>query len=587
MSEATRLRRPAAWAAAALVALAALPAGCGRDDDERAQSAFARQVDLAPLRVIAVQDTGRIKSLETFARRVMQDISGPRRVAGQPPALTCLDMLFRPEQYLDEDLIYVKKKPIRQALATAVSAATGVDAERLARIRETGLISRRLLGEPGAVLLLNSLERDVRRTAGPVNAIRNAQSLAAARALAFVLRIVPPPGGGPEDEWLPAELLAADHDIPDDAAHADVGRAAVSGLDAELSDELADAWQSLTAAWQRQDAAASSSALARLAELLPRVNAAVYPDARRLLWESWYFRTKNLTWVWVLYLLAIVPLLMSVIYRWTWARAAGLGLFVVAFGLHTAALLLRWYLAQRWPNSNMFEAVTTAAWFGGAVALVLEGLVRRTAVRNLFALGSAAASMAAMMAAYYLPVQLNAHIGNRMPILHDIWLYIHTNVIIASYCLIAMAGASALLYLAYRLLGGSAAVATAGGAGALILAAGPADSFLKQEPSRTTAGQVLDAATLVLMELAFVLLWAGIVMGAIWADHSWGRPWGWDPKEVFALNTFIVFLLLVHIRLKVRDKGLWTAVLAVAGCAVMLFNWIVVNFVITGLHSYA
>ena len=76
-------------------------------------------------------------------------------------------------------------------------------------------------------------------------------------------------------------------------------------------------------------------------------------------------------------------------------------------------------------------------------------------------------------------------------------------------------------------------------------------------------------------------------MGAIWADHSWGRPWGWDPKEVFALNTFIIFALLIHTRLMVKDKGFWTAVLALIGCGVMLFNWIVINFTISGLHSYA
>ena len=56
---------------------------------------------------------------------------------------------------------------------------------------------------------------------------------------------------------------------------------------------------------------------------------------------------------------------------------------------------------------------------------------------------------------------------------------------------------------------------------------------------------------------------------------------------MFALNTFIILALLVHVRLKVVDKGLWTALLAIAGCAVMLFNWIFINFVIVGLHSYA
>jgi ABC-type transport system involved in cytochrome c biogenesis permease subunit len=100
-------------------------------------------------------------------------------------------------------------------------------------------------------------------------------------------------------------------------------------------------------------------------------------------------------------------------------------------------------------------------------------------------------------------------------------------------------------------------------------------------------GEVLDGVTMLLMKLSFILLWAGIAMGAIWADHSWGRPWGWDPKEVFALNTFVVFAVLVHVRYRALDKGLWTALLAVVGAAVMLFNWIVINFVITGLHSYA
>ncbi len=124
--------------------------------------------------------------------------------------------------------------------------------------------------------------------------------------------------------------------------------------------------------------------------------------------------------------------------------------------------------------------------------------------------------------------------------------------------------------------------AAAGGAASVLRGGGTA--WLQSKP---TLGQVFDGATMILVELAFIMLWTGTVMGAIWADHSWGRPWGWDPKEVFALNTFIIFLILIHVRLKVRDKAFWTAVLAVVGFEVMMFNWIVVNFVITGLHSYA
>jgi ABC-type transport system involved in cytochrome c biogenesis permease subunit len=73
----------------------------------------------------------------------------------------------------------------------------------------------------------------------------------------------------------------------------------------------------------------------------------------------------------------------------------------------------------------------------------------------------------------------------------------------------------------------------------------------------------------------------------VWADFSWGRPWGWDPKETFALNTWLIYAVLLHVRYVVRNKGLWTAWLSIAGCAMMLFNWFVVNYYIVGLHSYA
>ena len=175
-----------------------------------------------------------------------------------------------------------------------------------------------------------------------------------------------------------------------------------------------------------------------------------------------------------------------------------------------------------------------------------------------------------------------------MPVLHDVWLYIHVNFIIFSYCLIFVAAVCATIYMIRRLIqrlkhqDGIADYARAGGVASLVEVRPD-----NKSTQSNNMGSVLDGATMVLVELAFILLWTGIAMGAIWADHSWGRPWGWDPKEVFALNTFIIFVILIHTRMKVKDKGFWTAILALVGCAVMLFNWIIINFTISGLHSYA
>lgn len=96
-----------------------------------------------------------------------------------------------------------------------------------------------------------------------------------------------------------------------------------------------------------------------------------------------------------------------------------------------------------------------------------------------------------------------------------------------------------------------------------------------------------DYGQLILLNLVFVTLFVGVILGAVWADYSWGRPWGWDPKEVFAMNTWIIYAVLIHVRFIVKDRGLWTAWLSVIGCLMMIFNWVVVNLFIVGLHSYA
>ncbi len=562
--------------------------------------AFYSRLDLEPIGRIAVHREGRVKALESFAREMMAYVTGRHAYEDRPALVTYLDLMLRPEAYEDAEIISVKSKLMRAQIAAALRASVGAELEsidkasnaagaqdrvpemrrrleeRLARFTDTGMISEPMLFDPRVRALLARLETDLLRTARLVRALDTAVTVKDPDLLADLLRVVPPPGGDFDEPWSTIDEAAA------------AGGEAATRLEAR--------WDDFQDAWRRGDAAGVNEAGADLAGMLAGVNPELYPSTGRLAWESRYFRMKHMVWVWIVYALALIPLVLHLVFRWRGARWLGMTLFVAAFGLHTFAVLLRWYVADRWPNTNMFEAVTTAAWFGGCFAVVLEVLFRRSPVRGMFAIGSSAASMVALMAAHFMPIQLNPTISNRMPVLHDVWLYIHTNVIIFSYCLIFMASVSALLYLAYRGIrwlrdggaggaGGADEYARVGGAGSLIMTTPQGGAYLSR--ARTTLGQVLDGTTMIVLELSFILLWAGLVMGAIWADHSWGRPWGWDPKEVFALNTFIIFALLIHTRMKVRDKGLWTAVLALIGCAVMLFNWIVINFTISGLHSYA
>ncbi|MFK7960703.1 MAG: cytochrome c biogenesis protein CcsA [Phycisphaerales bacterium] len=570
---------------------------------------FAAQIDVKPLADLAVHAEGRVVSVGSYTTQMMRFVSGPRWINGQSPTFTYFDLMIRPERYGNRPVIFVKKKLIRAEIERELRTAGRVQIDQLKRnpsrsispaqesaffaeldsqmvqFMEYGLISPRLINDPAVQQRLQLLSTDLLRTAKPVQEIRSAMTVRDPGFLRGKLEVLPPPSGDYHDRWHTLdELAAASADDPEYA-----------GLDPALKADLRSAWTGLASAWGRSDAGATNAAIARLAELLPLVNddAAIYPDQRRLQLENWYSRSRHMTWIWIVYGLALIPLTLFVVFRWSGALWAGISLFTVALLLQTAAFAIRWYVSGRFPNSNMFEAVTTAAWFGSAFAALAELGLRRTPTKGLWAIGSGTASMVALMAAYYLPLQLDPTVNNRMPVLLDLWLYIHTNVIIFSYCLVFMSAVTATLYLAYRLIrwlqgaDGLAKVeyAKVGGAASLIMT-GPDGNTMLDRP-KTTIGQVLDGTTMILVELSFVLLWAGLVMGAIWADHSWGRPWGWDPKEVFALNTFIVFAVLIHARLKTKDKGLWTAIIALIGCAVMIFNWVVINFTIAGLHSYA
>lgn len=99
----------------------------------------------------------------------------------------------------------------------------------------------------------------------------------------------------------------------------------------------------------------------------------------------------------------------------------------------------------------------------------------------------------------------------------------------------------------------------------------------------------LDTAQMTVLQLAFWTLGVGTLLGAWWADHSWGRWWAWDPKETWALITWIIYLIVIHVRMTIggSKKAVVTAWLSVLGFIVMLWTYFGVNLLLPGLHAYA
>jgi ABC-type transport system involved in cytochrome c biogenesis permease subunit len=209
--------------------------------------------------------------------------------------------------------------------------------------------------------------------------------------------------------------------------------------------------------------------------------------------------------------------------------------------------------------------------------------------RRSFAVAAAFVAAVCWMVAWYAPV-LDSSFTPLQPVLRDnFWLTIHVLTIVSSYGAGALAwglGNVALLYYLfgkYRQPTASQLVAASDEHRAAI-GMEPTSQMRTRPPEAcaTLAGYIYKA-----MQVAVLLLAAGTILGGLWADVSWGRFWGWDPKEVWALISLLVYLAILHGRYAGWFGNFGLAAGAVLGATAIVFSWYGVNFVLgAGLHSY-
>jgi cytochrome c-type biogenesis protein CcsB len=272
-----------------------------------------------------------------------------------------------------------------------------------------------------------------------------------------------------------------------------------------------------------------------------------------------------------------------------------MGVLALAFALHAFGFIARCLIAERFAIQNQFESMTGLSLFGVIVGVGIM-LVRR---QWLFGAAAAGVGFLVLVTATQARIP-GVHIEREAAILNtSVLLKYHVTIVLASYGLIALGFVVSLFYLGTYYLGRQAAPATnggtqvalAGGGDGLALALGHEttdDQGREPTGSRARALADLDTAHIILLQLAFWTLGVGILLGAWWADHSWGRWWAWDPKETWALITWIVYLIVIHVRIAApANKGLTTAWLSVIGFIVMLWTYFGVNLLLPGLHAYA
>ncbi len=247
------------------------------------------------------------------------------------------------------------------------------------------------------------------------------------------------------------------------------------------------------------------------------------------------------------------------------SAAIAVSLTVLALLLHVAAVVLRGLSVQRPPWGNMYEFATAGS---AVVTLVFLAALRWRDLRYLgtFVIGPVLLTLGLAVTVLYTQA------GQLVPSLKSVWLAIHVSVAFISSALFTIAFSLTILYLVQ-----DRRERQAGANGV------PPRSFMDAIP----AARELDLVAYRLHAVAFPLWTFTLVAGAIWAENAWGRYWGWDPKEVWTFVIWVVYAGYLHARATRGWQGRKAAVVALVGYGCILFNFLVVNIYIVGLHSYA
>ncbi|MEN9227653.1 MAG: c-type cytochrome biogenesis protein CcsB [Gloeomargarita sp. GMQP_bins_5] len=268
---------------------------------------------------------------------------------------------------------------------------------------------------------------------------------------------------------------------------------------------------------------------------------------------------------------------------------------VLANGTTAALLLARWLEAGYFPLSNLYESLFFLAWGITTFHLLAERWSQSGWVGVMTAPVAAGVTALATLS---LPPQMQRS-APLVPALKSNWLMMHVSVMMLAYGALLV---GSLLALAFLLVTRGQAIPLRGssvGSGAYRVQ--PVSPSLPQEkgntglltrpvvaltPEQLTLAETLDNLSYRVIGLGFPLLTVGIISGAVWANEAWGAPWSWDPKETWALITWLVYAAYLHARITRGWQGRRPAVLATVGFAVVWVCYLGVNVLGKGLHSY-
>lgn len=503
----------------------------------------AKKVDVdgavAKLAKMPVAYKDRVQPLDSVARSELRIFTGKRSVYGQDPTLVFLTLAFDDkDKWKDIPLIYVghgANKRLMKGMQDAENLAT------YAQIRESTDFVRaeedaRTRAQSGDFDKMSKAEQELLTLSARCRELENGFSH---------LFFVAPPYPGQEAD----EQHANDWHFPETR---DLAR-----HDRKKAEQLATAWTNLVDGWRERDgkkvASATDAVIASARDLGPQH----FPETSKLEREIRFNGINPMTTASYFYMIASILMLGSVAFRIKAFRWLAFAVVFIGLGIQGYGFYERITLGFGVAITNLYESMIATA----GICMIVTVLMDIKMKMSWATISGGLAAFFILKAVDIYSVKFDAGIGGTVAVLaNNFWVHIHVPIVMASYAAFFIAWILAIVGMPMMLSTHGEAMS---------------DELRGLYRSATVAA-----------EIGTLLIFVGQVLGGVWAHDSWGRFWGWDPKETWAFILFFWYLILIHTRF-VKTPPFLSLWWMYGGGAVLLFTYYGTNELLSGLHSYA
>lgn len=503
---------------------------------------------------IPVQIGGRLKPFDSFARETILSLTGKTKFNGWDPVELMVSLITHSDEWDKEPLLFLSRKDVKRQLGLPEEESRFTPRQMLA---QSSLIdyANSSAGNRGG---LTNQATPIAKTSKPdprneeMKRVIDRASLYRAVVLGLAWQVIPV-----EDRTKPWESLNLE------STHGEKG--STPSMEEVKKSPIKQAYFELFSAYHQKDQTRFESASEKISSLVKQSISGYSETAdQKISLELFFNRVHPYQWSWIFYLMSALSFGF-----FTWLKQdpkksvlkkMGLGFISIGFALHIAGMLIRVYIADRPPVTNMYESVIWVS-FG----VILFSLILYYNIRNITLLSvSSVLGVIGLIVADSAPLIMDPGIHPLQPVLRsNMWLTIHVLTITISYAAFALTMGMGNLTLFQYIRG------------------------IQATSEGVQKIKVLNQLSYRAIQFGVVLLAAGTILGGVWADYSWGRFWGWDPKEVWALIALMGYIMILHARYTGWMREFGFAVFNVIAFSLVVMAWYGVNFVLgVGLHSY-